>query len=108
MTATYNDKLRIRDTYKLVINIVDDTGAPIDLSGRTYEASMVFDGSTNRIDFAVDSSLAASGSVIISLSKATTAGLSTGTYYYDFQETVGAETTTLMAGRLEVVEGVTN
>lgn len=107
MTATYNDEVRKGDTYKLLVTVIDASGNGIDLSGRTYTASLIADGGVTRTNFSVDSSLAASGKVTISLAKTTTASLSLGTHYYDFQETVGSETVTLMAGRLEVVEGIT-
>lgn len=107
MTANYNDVVRRGDTYKLQITIKDAAGVAIDLTGRTYAGSLVPDGSSTRTNFSVDSTELASGIVTISLSTSTTAGLTVGTYYYDFQETVGSETVTLMAGRLEVVEGIT-
>lgn len=89
------------DPYSMTLNFVDDAGAPIDLSGSTFFASL--DDPT--IDWTVLTTELADGIVTLSLTAEQTAAIVTTPARWDFAETP-IWTQTLLLGELLLIRRV--
>ncbi|MEY4333943.1 MAG: hypothetical protein RLZZ196_2686 [Bacteroidota bacterium] len=91
---TYAHELRIRSSSNTVINI----------SSRTYSGKIKIARASEDIvaTFTAAITDGANGVVLFSLSSANTANITSGTYYYDFQEDNVGVVTTLLTGRAVV------
>jgi len=102
-----------RDDYSHTITVVDSASVAIVLTGRTYAAQIRSSPSTAGTadaTFTVSLTNLATGIVVISLTDAQTDALIPNTpYWWDLQETVTATTftTTILAGKVTVVQDVT-
>jgi len=98
------------DTETLVITITsDDTGTPIDVSGRTYRAQIRSsqDSRTVKASFVCVVSDGAAGQVTCTLSAADSSTLSSGQYFWDFEENASGVITTILSGSVTVTADVT-
>ena len=93
------------DTFSHLIEIKDVNGAAVNVTGRTYtgQVRQYPSSATAAATFTVDTTNAATGKVVISLSATTTAGLTPGPYRYNVQQTVGSTVTTLFRGAFIVL-----
>lgn len=79
--------------------LIQEGGAPADLSGRTYAAQLRRSAAnTTAVEVTVDTTDADTGTLVLRLEPDVTETL-TGTYYWDLQQTVGGTVRTLLAGR---------
>lgn len=107
--ASQNLVITRGDTEVLVITINDSSNVPINVTGRTYRAQIRADKDNASIaaSFACVVTNAAGGVVTCTLSAASSASLSAGTYYWDFEETTaGGVVTTIIAGSVKVLADV--
>lgn len=101
------------DDYSHTVTVVDSDSVAIVLTGRTYAAqirSSPATAGTADATFTVSLTNLATGIVVISLTDTQTAALIPGLpYFWDLQETVTATTftTTILAGKVSVVQDVT-
>jgi hypothetical protein len=98
------------DTETLVITITsDDTGTPIDVSGRTYRAQIRSsqDSRTVKASFVCVVSNGAAGQVTCTLSAADSSTLPSGQYFWDFEENASGVVTTILSGNVTVTADVT-
>jgi len=102
-----------RDSYAHTITIVDANSAPVVLTGRTYDAQIraqPAESGTADAAFTISLTNLATGVIVITLTVGQTGALIPGLpYFWDLQETVTATTfkTTILAGRVSVVQDVT-
>jgi hypothetical protein len=106
--TTQNLTITRGDTESLVINMDDGTGA-INITGRTYRSQIrqTKDSTIIAASFTCVITNAAAGQVTCTLSAASTALLSPGIYYWDFEETNGGAVSTILAGSVNVLADVT-
>lgn len=88
------------DTYTHSVTLQDSNTSAIDVSARTYVAQVKNSAASTEViaSFDIDTSDAANGVVVLTLSSTQTRGLKTGNYYYDLEETADSVVTTLMFG----------
>lgn len=88
------------DTYTHTVTLQDSNTSAIDASARTYIAQVKNSAASTEViaSFDIDTSDAANGNVVLTLSSTQTRGLKTGNYYYDLEETADSVVTTLMFG----------
>lgn len=88
------------DTYTHTVTLQDSNTSAIDVSARTYVAQVKNSAASTEViaSFDIDTSDAANGNVVLTLSSTQTRGLKTGNYYYDLEETADSVVTTLMFG----------
>jgi len=100
MAAKRNISIYKGDTYTHSVTIKDSANTAIDVSSRTYIAQVRQSNAadTAEASFSVDTTDAANGVIVLSLTASQTGSLKSGTYYYDLQETAGIVITTLMYG----------
>lgn len=100
MAAKRNISIYKGDTYLHSLSIKDSSNTAIDLSTRTYIAQIRQSSAASGAEasFAIDTTDAANGVIVLSLTASQTSSLKSGTYYYDLQETAGTVITTLMYG----------
>lgn len=98
------------DTYTHSLTVNNSSNVAIDLSGRNYIAQIKqsYAASTTEAAFDVDTTDAANGVIVLSLTSSQTANLKSGTYFYDVQETYGNVVTTLMYGNANVTGDVSS
>ena len=107
--AKQNLSMTRGDTETVVVTMKDSTGTAIDITGRTYRAQIrtTKDSSTIDASFSCAVSNAASGEVTCTILPVTTATLTVGTHYWDFEETSGGVVSTILAGSVNVLADVT-
>lgn len=95
-------------TYSTSIDVTDDNGDPVDLTGYTGVAQMrKHYTSSNSHSFTVDV-LSGSGTVTLSMNATTTANITAGRYVYDCELTDGSGTVSrLVEGIVTVTPQVT-
>lgn len=87
-------------TFSTIINLTDDNGDPINLTGYTGDAEMrKHYTSSNSQSFSINLG-GTSGTVTLSLTSAQTANLTPGRYVYDVEVTSGANVVS------RIVEGI--
>ena len=101
--------IRIGDTETISVAIQDSTGAPVNITGRTYAAQIrtTTDAATALATFSCSITNAAAGTLAATLSATTTAALTAGLAVWDLQETNGTTVTTLLGGSVTIVQDVT-
>lgn len=101
--------IRIGDTETISVAIKDSTGAPVNITGRTYAAQIrtTTDAATALATFSCSITNAAAGTLAATLSATTTAALTAGLAVWDLQETNGTTVTTLLGGSVTIVQDVT-
>jgi hypothetical protein len=101
--------IRIGDTETISVAIKDSTGAPVNITGRTYAAQIrtTTDAPTALATFSCSITNAAAGTLAATLSATTTAALTAGLAVWDLQETNGTTVTTLLGGSVTIVQDVT-
>jgi hypothetical protein len=101
--------IRIGDTETVSVAIKDSTGAPVNITGRTYAAQIrtTTDAATALATFSCSIVSGAAGTLTATLSASTTAALTAGLGVWDLQETNGTTVTTLLAGSVTIVQDVT-
>ena len=107
--AKQNLSITRGDTETVVVTMTDSGGQAIDITGRTYRAQIrtTKDSSTIDASFACTVSNAAEGEVTCTILPATTATLSVGIHYWDFEETNAGVVSTILAGSVNVLADVT-
>jgi hypothetical protein len=107
--AKQNFSITRGDTETVVVNITSNGSAPIDITGRTYRAQLRSGKESAVISASFSCSItnAAQGQVTCVLSAVSTAGLTPGTYYWDFEENNAGVITTIIAGTVTVLADVT-
>ena len=101
--------IRIGDTETISVAIKDSTGAPVNITGRTYAAQIrtTTDAATALATFSCSITNAAAGTLAATLSATTTAAFTAGLAVWDLQETNGTTVTTLLGGSVTIVQDVT-
>jgi hypothetical protein len=101
--------IRIGDTETISVAIKDSTGAPVNITGRTYAAQIrtTTDAATALATFSCSITNAAAGTLAATLSATTTAALTAGLAVWDLQETNGTTVTTLLGGSVTISQDVT-
>jgi hypothetical protein len=101
--------IRIGDTETISVAIKDSTGAPVNITGRTYAAQIrtTTDAATALATFTCAIVSGAAGTLTATLSATTTAALTAGLGVWDLQETNGTTVTTLLAGSVTISQDVT-
>jgi hypothetical protein len=107
--AKQNFSITRGDTETVVVNITTNGSTPIDVTGRTYRAQLrsTKDSAVISASFSCSITNAAQGQVTCVLSSASTANLTPGTYYWDFEENNAGVITTIIAGTVTVLADVT-
>lgn len=99
------------DTFPFQLNITDEDGAAIDITGRTYLLTVdpspePVDDTDNLFDLAGVVTDAAGGVVQFTLTTGM-ADQTPGTYFFDIQETDGSALRTLVKGEWQVAQDIT-
>jgi hypothetical protein len=97
------------DTGKFRITVTDDLGAPVNISGATWDSDIrinAADPGTPVANFTITPVAGDSSSVDVSIAAAITTTLAVTTYFYDLQMTLSGVVTTLMNGSLIVTQDV--
>ena len=99
----------IGDTETISVAIKDSTGAPVNITGRTYAAQIrtTTDAATALATFSCSITNAAAGTLAATLSASTTAALTAGLAVWDLQETNSTTVTTLLSGSVTISQDVT-
>jgi hypothetical protein len=107
--AKQNFSITRGDTETVVVNITTDGSTPVNITGRTYRAQLRSTKESPSISasFVCTITSAPLGQVTCVLSAAASAGLSAGTYYWDFEENNSGVITTIIAGTVNVLADVT-
>jgi hypothetical protein len=97
------------DDFTHEVRFVDGTGAPENVTGRTFASQVRRRWSDTTIDatFTVDTSNAATGVVVFTLSAAVMTAFEPGEYRYDLQQTVAGRRLTLLRGIFKVTGEIT-
>ena len=98
------------DTETLVVTLTsDDSGTPINITGRTYRAQIRSsqDSTTVKASFTCVVSNGAAGQVTCTLSAADSATLIPGIAFWDFEENASGVVTTVLSGNVTVLADVT-
>jgi hypothetical protein len=92
------------DTYAHELRIRNSANTAINISSRTYSGKIKVARASEEVvaSFTVVITDGANGIVLFSLTSANTANISSGTYYYDFQEDNVGVVTTLLTGKAVV------
>jgi hypothetical protein len=101
--------IRIGDTETISVAIKDSTGAPVNITGRTYAAQIrtTTDAATALATFSCSIVSGAAGTLTATLSASTTAALTAGLGVWDLQETNSTTVTTLLSGSVTISQDVT-
>ncbi len=107
--AKQNITIMRGDTEVFNITLTDSAGAAIDLTGSTFLSQIRYerDSSTVAASFTCSITNAAAGQVALTLSSASSAGLTAGTAFWDLQRTLAGVVTTLVAGKCTILADVT-
>jgi hypothetical protein len=94
------------DDFTHEVRFVNSSGSPVNVTGRTFGSQVRRRWSDTTIDatFAVDTSNAATGVVVFTLSASVMTAFEPGTYRYDLQQVAGGRRLTLLKGKF-VVDG---
>jgi hypothetical protein len=97
------------DQFSHEVRFKDSNGGPVNVTGRTFASQVRRRWSDTTIDatFSVDTSNAATGVVVFTLSANVMTGLEPGEYRYDLQQTVAGVPLTLLAGKFRVTGEIT-
>lgn len=97
------------DTYAHQLSLKNSANAVINITSRTYSGQIRKRKSSETITatFSTEITDGANGVVVFSLTPATTANVSSGSYVYDFQELNGQVVTTILSGVVLVTGQVT-
>lgn len=108
MSGKRNISLTKGDDYSHVVTITNDAGV-INITGRTYAAQVrkVAAQPVADADFTCVVTNGPGGQVTLYLGDMLTDTLQQGDYHWDLEENASGVITTLLAGRLKVVEDVT-
>ena len=91
-------KVRRGDTDGIPI-VIQESGSPADLTGRTYRAQLRKTvTTTTAVDITVDTTEAAAGTLILRLDPIVTAALA-GDYAWDLEQDYGGTIRTIVAGK---------
>lgn len=92
------------DTYAHELRIRNSSNTAINISSRTYSGKIKVARASEDVvaSFTVAITDGANGIVLFSLTSANTANITSGTYYYDFQEENTGVVTTLLTGKAVV------
>lgn len=101
MPAERDISIYAGDTYTHELRLKDSSNTAINISNRTYTGGLKISKSSSDIVASFVSTItnASNGVVVFSLSSATTANITPGTYLYDFQEENVGVVTTLLTGK---------
>ncbi len=107
--ANYPLNIRIGDTETVTVTLQNESGAAINITGRTYSAQIrEKTSSTSALaTFTCSISNALTGKFACTLSSATTTNLSPLNAVWDLQENNGGVITTLLAGDVVISRDVT-
>ena len=98
------------DDISITVTIVDDTGTPVDLTGRSYVAQIRKDPTSTTspdLAFTCTTPTPANGEIQLVASDTATSALSiSNTYWWSLLEVVGSVETTLMFGRVTVMSQI--
>lgn len=97
--------ITLGDDISLTLTFEDAAGDPIDLSGRTYAASVLDTSLSSVATVTVGTGSAAAGILVLSLTDAQTDLLTPRGYFWKLVETDGSTTTTLLDGPFSVSAG---
>lgn len=108
MAGKRNIQLTKGDDYSHVVTITNDAGV-LNITGRTYEAQVrkVASQPTPDATFVCTVTNGPGGQITLLLADTVTDTLLAGDYRWDLEENASGIVTTLLAGRLRVVEDVT-
>lgn len=97
------------DTETILVSIVDDNGAAINITGRTYRAQIRSsqESTTIKASFTCVVTSGAGGVVTCTLAAADCATLPAGRYYWDLEENASGVVSTILAGDVTVQADVT-
>ena len=101
------------DTLNIPLNITDDYGYPVDITGDTFYLTLkkdinAEDGEADLQIYVEPSDAAETAVGIFSVDvTAEESNIAHGTYEYDFQQTSGLTVTTVQKGQVKVLQGVT-
>jgi hypothetical protein len=109
MAAERNITIYKGDTYVHEVRIKNSENVNTDITGRTYKAQIRKSRSSDAIvlNFDIVITDAQNGIIRMSLSPENTSVVSSGTYFYDFEEKNQDIVTTLMSGKVTVTGDVT-
>lgn len=107
--AFYPLAIRIGDTETVSVTLQDSSGAPVDITGRTYAAQIraTADAASPLATFVCTVTNGPAGQFACTLSATTTNALAIGTGVWDCQETNGATVTTLLGGPVRIDRDIT-
>lgn len=97
------------DTETLVVTITTDGVIPVNITGRTYRAQIrsTQDATTIKASFTCTVTAALLGEVTAVLSATSSATLSAGIYFWDFEENASGVVSTILSGNITVLADVT-
>jgi hypothetical protein len=109
MPGTRNLDIYRGDDFAHTVTFEDDTGAPINVSARTFASQLRRYPDTTVIaaTFGVNMAGAATGVVVFTLADTVTSTLDAGPYVYDVQQTDSGTVATMLAGDVTVAADVT-
>jgi len=109
MAGTRDIVLYAGDTYVHELRLRNSANAVINISSHSYSGQIKLGRTStdNIVSFTSQITDGANGVVQFSLAANTTATITSGTYYYDIQQTNGTIVTTLLAGKAIVQGDVT-
>jgi hypothetical protein len=107
--AVYPLTVRVGDTETISVTLQDSTGAPINITGRTYAAQIreTVDSTSPLASFSCSVTNGTAGQFACTLSATTTAALAAGVGVFDLQETNATTVTTLIYGPVQIEKDVT-
>lgn len=107
--AKQDIKIMRGDTEIINIQLTEDGTTPIDISGRTYASQIRYtrDAATAAASFSCAIDNAAQGRIKLTLDATSSSLLTSGTAFWDFQETNDGVVTTIIAGKCTILADVT-
>lgn len=107
--AKQDIKIMRGDTEVFNITVTDSAGAAVDLTGDVFTSQIRYnrDDSSIAASFSCVVTNAAAGQVQLTLSAASSAGLTAGTGYWDLQRNDTGVITTIVAGKCTILADVT-
>jgi len=106
--ANYNLKFVRGDTLTLNITITNDGSMPVNITGRTYRAQIRYEKNSSTIAASFTTTQNnTTGVVTCVLSATSSAALTDGPAFWDFEENNAGVVTTILAGKVTVLADVT-
>ena len=107
--AKQNLSITRGDTETVVITMKDSAGDAIVITGRTYRSHIRTTKDASAIDgtFSCTVTNGPEGEVTCVMSAGSTAALTVGTHYWDFEENDAGVVTTILAGTVKIIADVT-